>query len=557
MELLVKNLPDQITEKQIEQFFRPVLKTLDINTFECRKLRKGGFATITVADSQKAQIFLNLYGQTTSSRGFGAAKGKLEYRKNPIYCSRSRNDPDRFLLQSMEDQERKLKEAAKYPKAKPIKGPLRRKFATSCVDCGHWDYVNGSLTLMSHFQENRVGHIFFGRRSLVIDLLSQQSPIIPGQRLEISYIIIESFIIGDLGTPSVTFSLYEAPKLFQDNKPEGLIAQVLTLNLGPNQKPIPRRKRVSALSGRHNSIVSSCLCYRFQLRDYSDLLSIQALRRLTHIPQSTRWNTNTILKSDFSLWMSHLVSVLASEKYNKLSFEVKFQFQRLAQNGYLPPKTVLELLNGVIDSSGRNDVIMVASLRKLSYQLEYPGPGLDASELSVNTLITKLAQTQESVERELLFSPGFYKQYDHIMPVHKAMVTPTGIYLSGPEPEVKNRVIRKYSKFSSYFLQVSFLEEDGQTLRYSSVASNEDIYHRRFKNVLQDVIHIAGRRYEVSTLRNSYLHLSCVCLENLLFTVPWVFPFLAQNPDVLVHGTVHSRERRIKSKPGDISAWGF
>lgn len=512
MELLVKNLPDQITQKQIEQFFRPVLKTLDIKTFECRKLRKGGFATITIADSQKAEIFLNLYGQTTGPRGFSAAKKKLEYRGKPIYCSRSQNEPGRFLLQSMQNQERKQKEAINYQKAK---GPLRRKFATSCLDCGHWDYVNGSLTFMSHFQENRIGQIFFGRRSLIIDLLPQQDPIIPGQRLEIAYIIIESFIIGDLGAPGVTFSLYEAPKLFEDNKPEGLIAQASVLSLGQNQKPIPRRKRVSALGGRHHSIVSSCLCYRFQLRDYSDLQSLQALRKLTYVPQSTRWNTNKILRSDFPIWMSHLVSVLASEKYNKISFEVKFQFQRLAQNGYLPPKTVVELLSGVFDSisGGRSDIILVAALRKLSYQLDYPGPGIDASELSVNTLITKLAQSQELVERELIFSPGFYEQYEHIAPVHKAMVTPAGIYLSGPEPEVKNRVIRKYSKFSSYFLQVSFLEEDGQTLRYSSVASNMEIYHRRFKNVLEDVIHIAGRRYEVFALGKAYLYFSYIYLE--------------------------------------------
>lgn len=515
MEVLVKNLPDQITQKQIEQFFRPVLKTLDITTFECRKLRKGGFATITIADSQKAGIFLNLYGQTTGPRGYIAAKKKLEYRGKPIYCSRSQNEPSRFLLQSMQNQERKQKEAIKYQKAMPIKGPLRRKFATSCLDCGHWDYVNGSLTFMSHFQENRIGQLFFGRRSLIIDLLPQQDPIIPGQRLEISYIIIDSFIIGDLGAPTVTFSLYEAPKLFKDNKPEDLITQATALNLRRNQKQIPRRKRVSALSDPHHSIVSSCLCYRFQLRDYSDLQSLQALRRLTHVPQSTRWNTNKILRSDFSIWMSHLVSVLASEKYNKISFAVKFQFQRLAQNGYLPPKTVVELLSGVFDSisGGRSDTILVAALRKLSNQLDYPGPGVDASELSVNTLITKLAQSQELVERELVFCPGFYEKYEHIAPVHKAMVTPTGIYLSGPEPEVKNRVIRKYSKFSSYFLQVSFLEEDGQTLRYSSFASNEDIYHRRFKNVLEDVIHIAGRRYEVFTLGKAYLYFSYIYLE--------------------------------------------
>lgn len=505
MELLVKNLPDQITEKQIHQFFLPVLKTLDIKNFDCRKLKKGGFATITIADLQKAENFLRLYGQTaTGPRSFSTAKKKLEYRGKPIYCSLSRNKPDRYLLQSLESDERKHMEAVKNQKAKPAKGPLKRKFETSCLDCGHWDYINGSLTFMSHFQENRSGHMSFGRRSLIIDLLPQSASMVPGQRLEISYIIIESFIIGDLGAPGLTLSLYEAPKLFEDNKPQNPIAQLMALTLGAQQKAIPGKNRISALNDHHRSIVSSCLCYRFQLRDSADIRSLQALGRLTHIPQSTRWNTNKVLKSDFAIWMLHLVSVLAGEKCNKISFEVKFQFQRLAQNGYLPPERVLQLLSGVVDSmSGRSDVIMVASLRKLSNQLQYPGPGVDASELSVNTLITKLAQSQESVERELLFSPGFYDQYEHIALVHKAMVTPTGIYLSGPEPEVKNRVIRKYSKFSSFFLQVSFLEEDGQTLRYSSAASNKEIYQKRFKNVLDDVIHIAGRRYEVLTLRPS------------------------------------------------------
>lgn len=507
MELLVKNLPDQITEKQIHQFFLPVLKTLDITTFDCRKLRKGGFATITIADLQKAENFLRLYGQTaTGPRIFSTAKRKLEYRGKPIYCSLSKNKPDRFLLQSMASDERRHIEAVKNQKAKPTKGPLKRKFETSCLDCGHWDYINGSLTFMSHFQENRMGQMSFGRRSLIIDLHPQRASMIPGQRLEISYIIIESFIIGDLGAPGVTLSLslYEAPKLFEDNKHENPIAQVLALNLRTQYKATPGKTRISALNDHHKSIVSSCLCYRFQLRDSADIRPLQALRRLTHIPQSTRWNTNKTLKSDFAIWMLHLVSMLASEKYNKISFEVKFQFQRLAQNGYLPPERVLQLLSGVVDSmSGRSDAVMVASLRKLSNQLQYPGPGVDASELSVNTLITKLAQSQESVERELLFSPGFYDQYEHIALVHKAMVTPTGIYLSGPEPEIKNRVIRKYSKFSSYFLQVSFLEEDGQTLRYSAAASNQEIYQKRFKNVLEDVIHIAGRRYEVFTLRPS------------------------------------------------------
>ena len=91
-------------------------------------------------------------------------------------------------------------------------------------------------------------------------------------------------------------------------------------------------------------------------------------------------------------------------------------------------------------------------------------------------------------------------QPEHIEQILKAVVTPTGIHLYGPEPEIKNRVLRKYSSHIDYFLQVSFLDENWERIWYDRVTSNEEIYHARFKGVMQGVINIAGRGYEVGII---------------------------------------------------------
>ncbi len=495
MEILVRNFPDQITETQIRQFLRPFLEKLNINTFNCRKLKTGGCATITIADVLKAQNLLNLHGQIAPGPA-RVVRNKLYYMNRHISCVKSHNNPpDRFLIQGLEKDERERLSAVTNGRSKTARAPLKRKFETSSLDCGQWGYLNGRLTFMSHFREHRNGLMMFGRRALIVDL----SPLarLPGQRLEIPHYTVESFIIGNPANPEITLSLWEAPKLFE-NIPEDVTSGLINLTFARHRKPTIKRKRVSAIEKAHEGIVSSCMCYRFRLQDSSDLSSLQALRRVTHIPQSMRWDTSNILKGDFLAQLAHLQRALAGNFFDKISFEVKFQFQRLAQNGFLPPATVFELLQRVArDMSRVHDTIMIDSVRKLASGIPYPGPLVDASDLSVDSLIDLLAQSQEHLQRESLYSPDFFKQYEHIALVHKAMVTPTGIYLSGPESEVKNRVLRKYSEFSSYFLQVSFLDEDLEALRFSSAASNEDIYNRRFKQALEGVINIAGRGYEV------------------------------------------------------------
>jgi hypothetical protein len=78
--------------------------------------------------------------------------------------------------------------------------------------------------------------------------------------------------------------------------------------------------------------------------------------------------------------------------------------------------------------------------------------------------------------------------------IHKVNVTPTGITLHGPDPEAKNRILRRFPDHSDYFIRVQFCDEDGTDLQFNAKVSNEEIY-QRFKSVFKNGIAIGGRVY--------------------------------------------------------------
>lgn len=78
--------------------------------------------------------------------------------------------------------------------------------------------------------------------------------------------------------------------------------------------------------------------------------------------------------------------------------------------------------------------------------------------------------------------------------VHKVNITPTGMTLHGPDPEAKNRILRRFSAYREYFIRVQFCDEDGTDLRFNSQVSYEAVY-ARFKRVMEDGIAICGRVY--------------------------------------------------------------
>lgn len=509
MEVIVRNLHDQVTEKQVDNFFRNVLEKLGIKTYVCHKLKGRGMATITILDVNKARQFLKMHGQTEpGARGYVSVPVKLVHMGRPINCSVSNKSPDEFVLRSLKKEESDRYAASQSKKPRIVQGrgdenrrlgnQNRRAFDISSFKCGQWDYTGADLVFVTCSQERKKGRMIFGPRSLLIKLWPQDSTS-PLQQVEFPYSSVQSMTLGPNTNPSITFSLAEAPKLFESLNTNVNILEVALQRLAIRTgSQVFTRKRITALSKEHETVVSSCLCYRVMLSNSTDIAGVRALRHFSEVPDSVSWDTSTIMKTPFATQMTVLHSALSGSMYDNLSFDLKYQMQKLAQNGYLSPAKVVELLAVVSRHAKERDVRVVAqSVRTLCGQIPFAGPATEASDLSLETLTQKLVENQESIIRGEAYLPNLADQYDHIASVHKVMVTPTGIYLEGPEQEVKNRVIRKYSNFPNYFLSVSFLDEDGETLRLDRQTSGDDIYHQRFKRVLQGVVVIAGRGFEV------------------------------------------------------------
>lgn len=67
--------------------------------------------------------------------------------------------------------------------------------------------------------------------------------------------------------------------------------------------------------------------------------------------------------------------------------------------------------------------------------------------------------------------------------------------LRGPDWDVSNRVLRKYSKHTGSFMRVFFADEDGLSVFHDPRASQEKVYDR-FRAVLRTGIMIAGRTFQ-------------------------------------------------------------
>ena len=516
MEVIVRNLPEQSTEKQVEGFFRDKLEKLRISTFHCHK-PKGRLAWLTFLETTKALQFMYVHGQEIDgAQGHKTVKVKLYFMSKPINCLKSRNQPDAYLLRSLkkEESDRYLKKHAQKLKIVPgkVEKPKqkdndRRTFEVYQWQCGQWTYKKSTLTFVAYHSEGRLGRMVFGDRVLRVNLRPQH-PDGPNYQIDIPYSSIHSFTVGSKTDPSVTFSLSEPPKLYevlpdQDSSPQAKELSQFFQRLNIKQtKTLVKRKRIPAINQSHETVVASCLCYRFLLSNARDIFGVYQLRGYANIPASIKWDTTVSVKTTYGAQMAALDALLAGTQYSKVPFSIKFQIQKLTQNGILAPSTTTQILDfvAVLVNKGKDAASVATSVQNLGFSLPYAGPETEASELSLQTLKDELLRTQDSAIWGEIYSAGQTTSYEHISSIHKATVTPAGIQLKGPEPETKNRVLRKYSAFMDYFLSVSFLDEDGEPIRIDRQTSGEEIFHGRFKKIFQRGINIAGRQYEVSIL---------------------------------------------------------
>lgn len=507
MEVFIRNLPDQTTEKELTNFLREPLAKLKIDSYHCRKLRGRGLATLTILDAKKGQVFLQIYGDQRLLTG-------LTYSRQRLYCNASRNPPDQLLLRNLAKQE---SDRVHAPKPKPKKSssdaPLQRKFDIQSLACGSWDYEKAHLVFVSYVKENYAGTLSFGKRSLILNI-SKGVMYGVGYKLSMPYFTIRSITTVNFPDSSITISLSEAPRMYE-TPGDDLVKMLKLLDLKGRSNPTKQR-RVTSIGGLGREHVSKCLVYRIVLKKPGDIDQIARLKSAREIPRSFPWPTDVLLpNTSLTEDISQLQSILSTDP-NK--FGLNFQLVRLSSNAYLPPRKVIGLVHEALEICERSGIaIATDAVQRLSSQIPYPGPDTKPEDFGLQGLIGLMRRSEAQSKRERKYWIKYQKQNDHLVLVHRATVTPTGIYLYGPDFESGNRILRKYSEFSDFFLRVSFLDEDGEPIRFDRTASNEAVFHR-FKDILKKSVNIAGRAYQFLGFSHSALR-----AQTCWFMAPFVY----------------------------------
>src|SRR5436853_3293547 len=98
MDIFVRNVPNQSTDKQLHKFLSPHLNALGIDVFHCNKFKGKRLALITLLDPTQANRFLALYGDN-AVRSSITLKPKLIFLGQTLLFSASKKSSDSTLLQ--------------------------------------------------------------------------------------------------------------------------------------------------------------------------------------------------------------------------------------------------------------------------------------------------------------------------------------------------------------------------------------------------------------------------------------------------------------------------
>ncbi|KAF3070560.1 putative RNA-dependent RNA polymerase 2 [Daldinia childiae] len=412
--------------------------------------------------------------------------------------------------------------------------------------CGHYEYLNSRLAYSPDITWNVKGSAKFARDSLIISYESI--------RVEIPYRTVDEIVVASVRQiPTLTLTLWEAPRLFEAHaSPQDISSHMNKLAIsGPTPGPIKAsRLRLSHLphiSANHAAILGQSLVYSIQVSPVEFNSRLQRLKQKEKLKISYYEFPDVLYGRTSMAEGNEAIRALLDEYQanSTIPFDILFQFEALAQNGYLLPQTVEVLLkrlrqkthvpstNGYlgaqvngnyrmnISNNGTNGVnnaptpspcpISAGAVKKLFSQIPFPSPNVEANTFDPDEIWSYLEANEKEIRRGTVKELISERASQSLVMVYKVQVTPTRITLLGPEPEAKNRILRKFPDHISYFARVQFCDEDGQDLFFSSKVSLDSVW-ARFKKVLLQGVHIAGRDYRFLGFSHSSLRAHSVWL---------------------------------------------
>ncbi|KAL8932069.1 MAG: hypothetical protein Q9216_006976, partial [Gyalolechia sp. 2 TL-2023] len=503
LEIFVSDVKKGTSSTDLKRFLAPLLKPFSILVFEVRihRLKSEAAkttATLTTHKAIEGDNFLRRYAKLR------VPLRELQFNGFQLAFRRSKFEPNELLVRVLRREEKELILEGYDPSGVEIPfthgDSPHREYLVSSVACGNWEYIGPQPHYRPYYETSVDATATFGDRCFVINYSTDRGAddqsfealnytSLEVQQCESSVVLYEvqfqyssltSIVIDPKADPSIICTVSEGPKIWAN------------------------RIRCIGLQGLPIEVSTSCQVYRLRLANAADISNLLYLERTKAFPQCTILRVKDVyFDLPFVDQIRKLKQEMEASRHN-LSFAVKFQVQKLAQNGYLPPRVVMTLIDYISLTQTRSGpATTVAALRRLFQQLPYAGPSTKAGDLDTRAIVDLLNSNIGRVTEEYEYQSA--EKSSSVMTIYKADVTPTGIFLTGPDPESSNRVLRKYADHSDHFLRVTFTDEDGEVFYFDRFKSNRVVFHERFAHILRDGIEVGGRLYEFLGFSHSSL----------------------------------------------------
>lgn len=488
MEIFCQGFPAQIREHHFQKELTPILLQSGIRHFHVQKCGKNS-ARITILESLKGEQFLRKHAS-----GILRDQTTLLLFNRPIKLCKSNRPPDTLKLRHLEYEKEKAnaKKATADPRKPPPGHQGLQKFPINQVSCGYWFFKNYNPVFYDCFNRQELdGKIIFRRSSLKVNMTSRS--VSQTFEIEFSYSNVLSIFLGDRNGPlSFTITSDVAPKLFRSTELSDMRQLLGLFNASP---AVLSKNRVPCLGPDHAPVASTSFTYRFLMSGHRDLALVEKFAR-EHLHQEKLYHWTDCTRAMPVPYPTLLPSYTKMLETEAIPWTVKFQMQRLIFNGDLSPllmpsfvKPVKQLLQQHVPE------VISEALLKLTQLLSYPCPNVSPVDVELKKVIKLLEDAIKRVNTDHNSSRKDSLLGSTNMMIHRAEVTPCGLYLSGPYPEAKNRVLRRHAANSDDFLRVTFMDEMGDRVHHDPRASVAPIFHDRFKSVLKDCITIGEKRF--------------------------------------------------------------
>ncbi|KAK3073218.1 hypothetical protein LTS18_014476, partial [Coniosporium uncinatum] len=298
-------------------------------------------------------------------------KRKKPFQGRELRIYKSKRRPDEFLVKCLEFIENNRPEhMANGITPNPGRIQHQKIFDFRTVSCGVWDFKNSELVFTPCSDDRKKGALIFGQRSLVL-LLQPNEKDNETCRVDISYFNIDSITTGDDDNPTVTLTLKHAPQIY---RMIGIADALRDLSInGPNgvlqSSALEAGKiRISAMSENHSSVAGNCFVYRLALTKYYEVSKVaELLSDNSRYPSVIAWPTplnrqKHTYEEDYAALVDSIGNIA---RYGTLEWPLRFQIQRLADNGYMSPRKVMQILPHIAEIAKESGWIAAAEAVQL------------------------------------------------------------------------------------------------------------------------------------------------------------------------------------------------